>query len=1023
MFSPNTLNLMPTAALGSITDALTAQASQLASAVTAEAGRAARGAGTAVTDTFSQGTTVQVKTNTQAGIEKSGLGAGPQATADIAQTLNDGGVEPFVAGTVAPGTVVDSASISQMGAEIGAQLTPTLPNPTTILMAQLDTAASVAKVALLQGLLNAVMGGLDQTKDVLAKRASGELPNPVLNVSQVDDALNNIINDLEQAGLSPEQLAALRAQLEAAANQNLDRFEKYVINNISIPYAENRAALDIIKARLLGAQEDDEEQPIFDTVFGPPVSTDGKFILSEDGIYYDSRTGSIPYITARQIDSMSWQLRYESNRGGRGQEFTQDNTLRFADTILSDEYENETSKVLDFYKYDDVLINIENDRDLQVRDVKTKVEDLIASGYDADSAVVKNYEESYAAVAHTYDRKIKKRKKQLQVAALFGPFGVTSPGDPRGEGLFYREYTKQAPLIEALCGSDQKVERLSYLEDNQTSAIEFIPRIPVNDFSYLKDIGLVPELESQKKSMLHSSDLDDTTAPVAPVFLEQGPGAKYEAIPELSITPYGTANWLNTSGDTTDMSGPASSLVLGTVPYLRTLDDDIVTDSLVVCYNFLEADAPTTPDMDHFGVRNYVQNGRPLNAKMVGAASSIFVSGISIPYFTGSLYRPGDKYGFRYDHLPKGSYVRLPNNYRNNLPYPASQPIDELMYSNEGWSMDFWVYAPNLYDGMTVDHRYKLVAANENCGDPVTKSITSTMFTTAALEPGKELPGGRFRTRGMMIGFRDKGEPGTDVSAGLEFVVLPTVAQNDPKWGKSVAIAEAVSGEGQDSSCRRELGFKVPASATTESGYSIADASSAFTQYTITCDPPTDTISLHVNGEFLLSANTSTSFDKKPGVPLQIPSRIGEGHHHEQRGAFGEKLYDGDLPQTPVFTPWILGGGFTDGIAESPQSVLDTTLPGFLGTNTNTSYFIQGVSDHSGGPVGQHSDLTIGSEIAGLGGYTRGGSNYLLARSGLDGHIGSFKMYAKPLSKLEVEKNYKAQSPFFNGIERPKHLL
>jgi len=75
----------------------------------------------------------------------------------------------------------------------------------------------------------------------------------------------------------------------------------------------------------------------------------------------------------------------------------------------------------------------------------------------------------------------------------------------------------------------------------------------------------------------------------------------------------------------------------------------------------------------------------------------------------------------------------------------------------------------------------------------------------------------------------------------------------------------------------------------------------------------------------------------------------------------------------------------------------------------------------NGGPVGQHSVLSTNSP--GLGGYTPTGSNYKLARSGLDGHLGSFKMYGKPLSTKEVLINYNAQRPFFTGITTPFRLL
>lgn len=1025
LFSKKTLDMLPTDSIGAAADFFTSKAKSQAFDIAAQKGRIDRLLGSLESDSIFSGKTITKLRNTLAGIEKyAGYAKKAYGAYKFVKTLIDGQKEPFEEGSLPDGTVVDDDAVNDMGAEI-TQLAPTEPDSLALGLAVQE---ATNKVAAMQAELEETLETLDQLNEVLEKRASGELPNPVLNLSELEGAVENVINEMQDSGqFSDEQIAAFRTAATETNEERLANYERFVVNNVSVPFADNKARLNILKARALGLKSDSEEEaPIFDTVFGPPVSTEGKFILSKDGIYYDSRTGSIPYITAQKINSLSWQLRYDANRGGRGQSYSQDSTLRFADTVLSDAYQNETPKVLEFYKYDDILTNLENDRDLQVRDVKGKVADLIASGYNASSAIVKNYEESYASVAYTYDRKIKKRKKQLQIAALFGPFGVTPPGDLRGEGLFYREYEKrQSSLITQLCGSDSKVQTVTF-SGTGDEEIEFIPRIPINDFSYLKEIGLVPELESQREVMLHSSDLDNTTAPIVPIFLEQGPGAKYEAIPELAISPLGTANFVNTSGDT-GASATASATLSGVTPYLRTLDDDIVTDQLLVCYNFLESKAPTIPASNEFAVKNYVDRGAPLNAKMVGDASSIFVSGISIPYLRGTLYSPATKYGIRYSHLGQGSYVRLPNNYRNDKPYAASQPLDDLMYNPRGWSMDFWVYAPELYEGMTVDHRYKLVAANENCGDPVSRSFSTSIFTTASPDFLQGLPRD-FRTKGMVIGFRDKGEPGTEVSAGLEFVVLPTIAQNNPEWGQSVCIAESVSGEGSSAACRTELGFKIPASSTTQSGYSIADASAGFTHYNIACDTAKDSISLYVNGEFLASALVSTSFEMKPGVPLQIPSKIGQGHYHEQSANLGEKLYDGALPQTPIFTPWILGGGFTDGISQSPFAqqggIPNTTVPGFLGTNTNTSYFSSLVPDASGGPVGQHSVIgPAGVAAAGLGGYAKSGINYRVARSGLDGHLGSFKMYAKPLSTLEVEKNYKAQSPYFNGIARPHHLL
>lgn len=1034
MFSESTLNMLPTPALGSLSNGLTAKAMDKASEVSAEKARAEKQEGYTEVDSTWGGRTVSVLKNTLSTVQSHmGVIKAAMAAYGMAKTLLDGDEEAFDPDTLPPGTTGSQAEVDTMGAELSQVTSQGAADSAMTTTMGLQMTQTRMAITAAEGELNNILEDIGQVNDVISKRATGELPNPSINVDKVGAALQNSIGSLSAMGFTTEQMALLEVELQRSLDVNMDDYERYVENNIVIPYVENRAALDLIRAQLLGTSDITEVTPIFDTVFGPPVSTSGKFILSEDGIYYDSRNGTIPYITAEKIDSRSWELRYASNRGGKGELYGDEQNARFADTIMSYEYKNESGSVKDFYKYDDILQNLKNDRNLQIQDVSGKISDLVnLHGYASDDAVIVNYEDSYAAIGFAYESKIKKRKKQLQIAALFGPYGVTLETNAQGEGLFYTAIDKQNASVEPGdgCGSDTKVQRLKYKPNDDWFEVEagtpipeserqYIPRIPINDFTYLKEIGLVPELDSQASQMLHSSDLDDTTAPIPPIFLTQGAGQGIQAIPERAIAPEGLTDWINTSGDT---SYSSYSSLSGTVPYLRTLESDITTDNLVVCYNFLEPDATVPPSSTVFGVRNYTDDGYPLNAKLVAkSASSVFVSGVSIPYLKGNLFDIQGKYGIRYAHLSNnvGSYVRLPNNFRDNKVYRGSQPLDNLMYNSRGWSFDFWAYTPDLSSGLTTSHRYKLVAANENCGEPVTDNITSTRITTASMESLIRMNRDA-RTKGLIIGWRDPGNPGTTPS-GLQFGVWPTVAQNDDIWGKSVCIGETVSGDGGSAACRVELGFKVLAGVSSLSGYTIGSASGAFTHYNICCDHKNDAISLYVNGQFLASSLVSTSFDVTPGTSLNIPSRISEGAYQDQDGRFGEQLYTGDLSdKPPIFTPWILGGGFTDGVGHEVPPLFSSTLPGFLGTNTNSSYYRVAV-DGGGGPFGQHSVAAYNQP--GLGGYTPTGSNYQLARSGLDGHLGSFKMYSKPLSTIEIEKNYNAQRPFFTGIKLPFRLI
>ena len=133
-------------------------------------------------------------------------------------------------------------------------------------------------------------------------------------------------------------------------------------------------------------------------------------------------------------------------------------------------------------------------------------------------------------------------------------------------------------------------------------------------------------------------------------------------------------------------------------------------------------------------------------------------------------------------------------------------------------------------------------------------------------------------------------------------------------------------------------------------------------------------------------------------------------------GALTEHLAEGyaqnDLPRYPIFTPWILGGGFSDVIGPSQNRPGATTPLGFLGYNTNDQYKL-----HNGGNLS--TDLFggfYGQHIPSLGGQINTGSTRKIPRSGLDGFLGSFKMYSKPLDSTEVIINFNAQKGFFKNI-------
>ncbi len=99
--------------------------------------------------------------------------------------------------------------------------------------------------------------------------------------------------------------------------------------------------------------------------------------------------------------------------------------------------------------------------------------------------------------------------------------------------------------------------------------------------------------------------------------------------------------------------------------------------------------------------------------------SLVFPSGVGQAYFAGTIFDERASQNPLWGNV-SGSYVRLPNSTRNynvlqpNIPYKGVRPLDNLFYSKEGVSIDFWAYVPNVHSDMTDTHRYKLAFANEN---------------------------------------------------------------------------------------------------------------------------------------------------------------------------------------------------------------------------------------------------------------------------------------------------------------------
>tara|TARA_R110000765_G_scaffold107642_1_gene198445 strand:- start:4790 stop:7888 length:3099 start_codon:yes stop_codon:yes gene_type:complete len=865
---------------------------------------------------------------------------------------------------------------------------------------------------------------------ILKDRAEGVTEEPRLNYSAL----------LSSGQLSEQQLALV------------SQYEALVENSVVKPFRHNKVYRESLVAQLKGGATKEEKPPRFDLVYGPPISTDGKFILSQDGLYYDSRNGGIPLTGDMVFSSRTWKLGAHPWEGGRGQEITSDKLRLISNTIFSDDFEADDPEgnVARLLEIDEVLQAYLRDRNIHHAQIEAYIVELVSTGFQSDSPTVINYRRSQAAHSDAYESKIKKRKKQLQLFGLFGGIQITNFESPIGQDVILKTLTnaeKKHLLVSngyKIDGSDfpynpgtDNIKRIGDIvvdydhELNKIRVRKRLDRAPLNDFSYLKGSGVIPDLKVQKAIVI-AEDVENIVVPQEPIFIKGNPLLDTVYLKDFSVDEISTGDFVKNQGG-----------VSGTEPMYKSLGDSIITDGLVVCYNFLKPDI-TEPQYSKYELDNWAEGSKALNGKFVASSTAYaFPSGLSIPFLRGTIYDAETQYGIYYKPIDLqdvhnnrgGCYVRLPNNIKNGNLFPEGERVNGLTYGTEGWSMDFWTHIPEVSAGLTGHHRYRIVAACENSGN----NPEPGSFITAVVNPDDDGP-----TKGLMIGFRDKDVSGTTTltaSSGgeLEFVILPTLGQNSLigaqdgwEWRHSIVIQEKDAKDATNSTILvnparqgnatsgTELGIQIPVTKQTTSGKSCSSCDTEFSHYNVSFNYKQDTVSVFLDGELLDTSSISTAFSTQENTPLNVPSpiqsRIGSLQSWVQSGKYTENIAEGyerrGLPRYPIFTPWILGGGFSDVIGTSQNRPGATTPLGFLGANTNDQYKVHTGRDLStdlfGGFYGQH--------IPSLGGQLNTGSTRKIPRSGLDGFLGSFKMYSKPLDSKEVNTNFNAQKGFFKNI-------
>ena len=289
--------------------------------------------------------------------------------------------------------------------------------------------------------------------------------------------------------------------------------------------------------------------------------------------------------------------------------------------------------------------------------------------------------------------------------------------------------------------------------------------------------------------------------------------------------------------------------------------------------------------------------------------------------------------------------------------------------------MECWVHVPNIVDGelgwlsSTASSLTKVLLGCDNVGVKEGASALTPAGDLSDLDALENNKGDSY-VRGMLCGFtRDR----RITQAGYDLDLSGysnSNADNDPVSSLSFFLAPTQSRDLSSASwinnddCQdvpTYYNMKVDLSAT-----AFGSVSSQFVLIDITCDPINDEIKMFADGSLISTSSVSDVFGSDLGIAPSLPN-----FKKKNSFEYSSTTVDGpeDLKQGPrlntFYSPWIVGGGYTDGMYQYGN---------FLGGD-------------------------------------RGGIT-----SGLRGYVGSLKFYSRPLDNGEVLKNYKAQKGFFKNI-------
>ena len=711
---------------------------------------------------------------------------------------------------------------------------------------------------------------------------------------------------------------------------------------------------------------------------GAPLSTKGQYLFSRTGVYYDAYGGGLDYsgcitniVNAIYYDedgnpipgtgvpesSLEYLFKYNPNLGGKGTQISWATFNRWANTAFDIDHIDESPSMQEFYDDDHFLQVLLDQRNREIYDTSSYITDLQEEGYAEDSALLINQRQILYSTISTHDSKIKKRKKQIQVHVILAP--------------------DDKPAVKG--------------------------HIPINNFQDL-DAGLLAvEKSKQEHLIFNPGEVSGLVLPLCPEFIKSEVPQDAFTVKDLMVPPVGVGQIITSDFPVSGTSGTVLSLT-----------DAVTTDNLVAIYNFLDADIVKPDSSKYLAINCATSGGASEMATQLVASSidSMFPSGIGVPYFRGVCSFFGGT-----DGNPKASYYGEIPRYQNSAyrPYGYGRidsgwsDIDSLLYNNRGATFDFWTHIPDLDEAngagwagdQSLSALHRVVVGCENRGGTNSTELDSwSVGPTMGSDVVRGLLMGFTRDRRITQGAAPSNNPAeNNITEGLVFHMSPTQSIN-------TSGVTFLAASGDIGYCPQDAvppsgfyGIAVDTSTANDSGATFNDSSAMFIHTTVSVDYGSDKVTIYLNGESVKEQSVGATFgtagapqipsmtdtssfaydvqygsDLPPNAPLFPPNSLGYRDFWYWDGPIPE-----GSPNNMSLTPWIIGGGYTDGMHPF-------ALPGSNSESTS----IEGMNFMGGKWGGK--------------------------KSGLHGFIGSLKLYNRALSQAEALRNYNAQKGFFTTI-------